>query len=148
MEIRASIDGKFVNIRCLGRCEGKRIRTGVKEKSFSAAIISSGATYNSTNLLLIRAGIQIPVSQHGFYRFQKEKFIPWITEKRNDHLDKSCKDLRGKRIKISVDARWPTARNAFEGTVTCFLHPDDDSKKKIIEIQHIGLCLFAECFII
>lgn len=147
VNIQVTEDGKSVNIQCLGRCTEDKIRTGLNGKSFYSAIITSGANFTGTKSLFNRAGIQLPNGKSGFYDFQKRKFIPWITEKRNEHLNDACRKLRGSSIKISTDARWPTARNALEGTVTCFWHPPDGSRKIIIELQHIGTWLFAECFI-
>lgn len=137
-ELSAAKDRRVVLLRCLGQCGLRSIPSGVKTSTISASIISSGATYSSAKNMLQRSGIQFPISESAFYDFQKNKYLPWIARERNNHLDTFLEEQRGNAIKISVDARWGTKRNALEGTVTCFLHPADGSRKEIIEVQHIG----------
>lgn len=53
---------------------------------------------------------------------------------RNQLLDEACKRRHGAPVRISVDGRWSSRRQAMEGTVTCF----DADTKEIIDTQHIG----------
>ena len=49
-------------------------------------------------------------------------------------LGEACKRRDGTEVKIAVDGRWSSRRQALEGTVTCF----DAEAKEILDVQHIG----------
>lgn len=49
-------------------------------------------------------------------------------------LDEVCETRQGTKVKISIDGRWASRRQAMEGTVTCF----DAEAKQIIDVQHIS----------
>ena len=111
---------------------------------FTAAIISTGLTFHSVHELFLRAHMKMPVGKGQFYAYQKSfcKFIAgyattldqvsWGNGKsmrslitlnssaRNSILDDRCEHRRGTPVKISIDGRWTSRRQAMEGTVTCF----------------------------
>src|SRR4051794_21205202 len=101
-------------------------------------VLATGLTFSAVEKLFAIIGIPLPFKESSFYKRQK-RMIPKIAQLRNSLLDQRCREISTSQsqgsmppIRISIDGRWSSRRNAMEGTVTCF----NSSNNQIIGVQH------------
>ena len=95
--------------------------------------MTSGLTYSSVRSVFDKSGIVSPIKKTTFYNFQ-ESLIPWLSKERNVLFDERIRRATGRKVRISVDGRWSSPKQALEGTVTCF----DADSQEILDVQHVG----------
>lgn len=101
---------------------------------FACAIVTSGLTFNGVSNLFGRSALTLPTKKTTFYKYQRESLAPWAAAERNALMDEQILSVKERAVRISLDGRWSSTRQALEGTVTCY----DVDSRRILEVQHIG----------
>jgi len=121
--------------RLILRCDDELRKTtspiGVR---FSTSIIFNGLSFTDANALLSCAGVEMPIAESTFYGYQ-EKFEIAIARSRNEAIDANIQELEDQDIRMAVDGRWSSRRQALEGTVTAFNVAE--SPPRVIGVTHV-----------
>jgi len=100
------------------RCDDELVRRSSPfSRRFSASVVYNGLSYTDARGLLQCAGIDMPVSQSAFYSFQKT-LISKVASLRNQLIDQNVKSRLGQPMRLAIDGRWSSRRQAMDGTVT------------------------------